>query len=124
MPGRFAAGAFLLPPPRKWGRGTTLRSKVVEGASDSPFHFRRRKFDAARAPSTTLRSLRSLRAVPLPRYRGGGRQAPPFSRRVFLRTRVIGTPFLKTTPPTQPSSDAPGSGTAGRTMIGAAQDAS
>ena len=54
-----------------------MRSKVVEGASDSPFHFRRRKFDAARAPSTTLRSLRSLRAVPRPRDRGGGRQSPP-----------------------------------------------
>ena len=36
----------------------------------------------------------------------------------FVRTRVIGTPFPKTTPPTRPSSDAPGSGTAGRTMIG------
>jgi hypothetical protein len=36
----------------------------------------------------------------------------------FVRTRVIGTPFPKTTPPTRPSSDAPDSGTAGRTTIG------
>src|SRR6185437_13876763 len=55
---------------------------------------------------------------PPPRYRGGGKQAPPFSRCVFLRARVIGMPFPKTTPPTRPSSDAPGSGTAGRIMIG------
>ena len=25
-------GIVLHPPPRKWGRGTTLRSRVVEGA--------------------------------------------------------------------------------------------
>jgi hypothetical protein len=52
--------------PAKRGRGTTLRSKVVEGASDSMFHFRRKRFVEARAPST------ALRAVPLPRYRGAG----------------------------------------------------
>ena len=94
MPGRFAAGAFLLPPPRKWGRGTTLRSKVVEGASDLPFHFRRRKLDVARALSTTLRSLRSRRAVPAPAI-AGGRQSPPVLAVVFFAPELCGTPLLK-----------------------------
>jgi len=39
---------------------------MVEGASDSTLHFHRKKFVAARAPST------ALRAVPLPHLRGGG----------------------------------------------------
>ena len=46
------------------GRGTTR--SVVEGASDSTFHFRRKRFVEARAPST------ALCAVPLSRYRGEG----------------------------------------------------
>src|SRR5581483_11263507 len=39
------------------GRGTILRSKMVEGASDSPLRFRYKSFVTARAPSTILRSL-------------------------------------------------------------------
>jgi hypothetical protein len=50
----------LLSAPAKRGRGTTR--SVVEGASDSTLHFRRRKFVTARAPSTAL----PRSAVPLP----------------------------------------------------------
>jgi hypothetical protein len=42
------------PPPRKWGRGTTLRSRVVEGASDSTLRCRRRKIVTARAPPSAV----------------------------------------------------------------------
>jgi hypothetical protein len=47
---------------------------MMEGASDSSFHIRRKNFVAARAPSTIL--LRKM--VPLPPLRGGGRIAPRF----------------------------------------------
>ncbi len=89
---RSRNGGHLHPPPRKWGRGTALRSRVVEGASDSTLRFRRKSFVAARAPSTMLRM------VPLPRYRGCG-QAISFSRCIFLiRTRAMRKPFPRTSP--------------------------
>ena len=50
---------------------------MVEGASDSSLRLLRKRFVKARAPSTTLR------VVPLPRYRGGGRHSFPFSRCAF-----------------------------------------
>src|SRR6185312_7705647 len=66
---RTWGGLFLLllgmasfyPPPRQRGRGTILRSKMVEGARDSTRRLRRKRFVNACAPST------ALRAVPLPR---------------------------------------------------------
>ena len=51
---------------------------MVEGASDSTHHFRRKSFVTARAPSTILRLLRKLRMVPLPRLHGGGKYASLF----------------------------------------------
>ena len=54
------------------GRGTARSSRserrVVEGALDSPLRFRRKRLVESDAPSTTLR------VVPLPRYRGAGRE--------------------------------------------------
>ncbi len=61
-----------LPAPRKRGRGTALRSSVVEGASEWTIVLSRKQSADARAPSTTLRSLCELRAVPLPRCAGAG----------------------------------------------------
>jgi hypothetical protein len=51
---------------------------MVEGASDSTHHLRRKRFVEARAPSTILRLLRKLRMVPLPRLHGGGKYASLF----------------------------------------------
>src|SRR5580692_7428117 len=88
-------GASFLPPPRQRGRGTTLRSRVVEGAQDSTRRkslrdvrtfllarfLSRREFSAT---TTKLRLRRPLHhgslatrapVVPLPRFavaEGGG----------------------------------------------------
>src|SRR5579859_3421572 len=68
---RLSGGVITYPPLRsaaKRGRGTILRSKVVEGAPALTLRLRCKSFVESRAPSTILRSLRSLRTVPLPRY--------------------------------------------------------
>ena len=48
------------------------RARMVEGARASTIFLRRKRSSTSDAPSTTLRLLRKLRVVPLPRYRGGG----------------------------------------------------
>src|ERR1051326_9618041 len=67
------ARQFFHPSPRKRGRGTTLRSSVVEGAPDSTLHFRRRSFvesggvpppGTARAPPAPPRPRPPPRAPP------------------------------------------------------------
>jgi len=45
---------------------------MVEGACSDELIIMRFFDGAAEAPSTTLRSLGELRAVPLPRFAGGG----------------------------------------------------
>ena len=50
---------------------------MVEGARAATKLFRRKRSVESDAPSTTLR------VVPLPRYRGGGRHSFPFSRCAF-----------------------------------------
>jgi hypothetical protein len=62
---RRETGIVLHPPPRKRGRGTTLRSRVVEGASDSTLRFRCRRSVESRAPPT------AFGGPPSPLARGG-----------------------------------------------------
>ena len=60
------------------------RVSAVEGAFDSPLHFRRKRFVEARAPST------ALRAVPLPPLFAGEDERiipPPASTRAAARAR-------------------------------------
>ena len=63
-----AAYPFPAQASRKRGRGTILRSKMVEGAPESTLCLHRKRYVDARAPTTAL--LRSV--VPLPRLRSGG----------------------------------------------------
>jgi len=58
---------------------------MVEGASDSKFHFRRRRIVKARAPSTA-----QTRGPP-PRFAGQDVHAlhPAFSFRAFLKSALI-----------------------------------
>src|ERR1051326_4414931 len=58
------AGLNVLSFPAKRGRGTILRSKMVEGAPDSTLHSRPRRFVESRPPLPP----RPARAVPLPRF--------------------------------------------------------
>jgi hypothetical protein len=46
----LAPRRHLHPPPRKWGRGTTLHSRVVEGARASPVLLRRKRCVESDAP--------------------------------------------------------------------------
>jgi hypothetical protein len=57
--------------PAKRGRGTTLRSSVVEGARAARLAFARRRSSVPSAPST------ALRAVPLPRCAGEEKEERP-----------------------------------------------
>ena len=85
---------------------------MVEGARNLTKIFRRKWGDGSDAPSTTLRSLRELRAVP-PRFHGAEDPRPPRSRDAssFFVSRAMRHAIArKTTPPTRPSSACPGSG--------------
>ena len=64
--GARARTGSLASAPAKRGRGTALRSRVVEGASEMELRCRGRNIVAACAPPT------ALRAVPPPRWRGAG----------------------------------------------------
>ena len=71
-----------------------MRSSAVEGAPASSKFFRRQRSDESEAPSTTLR------VVPLPRYRGGGKTKHSRSRgAIFVRARVFRPPFCLTPSP-------------------------
>jgi hypothetical protein len=76
--------APLLSCPAKRGRGTTLRSKVVEGAS--AMTSRAAQDGTQRAPST------ALRAVPLPRFAGADKAKSPRSSMHKVRRRVASQP--------------------------------
>jgi hypothetical protein len=65
--------------------------RMVEGASHATTILRRRSDVESNAPSTTLRSLRELRAVPLPRYRGGGGKGHRFSFHALEGTKEKGS---------------------------------
>ena len=71
---RRETGIVLHPPPRKRGRGTTLRSRVVEGASDSTLRFRCRRSVESRAPPT------AFGGPPSPLSRGGKEAGTPRAR--------------------------------------------
>jgi hypothetical protein len=71
-PGTRGSGYF---PPRASGEGGP--PKAVGGARDSTLLLQRNRSVESEAPSTTL--LR--RVVPLPRFRGGGCNTIPVSRR-------------------------------------------
>ena len=87
----------MYPPPRKWGRGTTLRSRVVEGARAATKLFRRKRRVEFDAPSTTLPPTRSalrrtqtLRSSQSERRRVAGADKRSRSRdAVSVRTRVM-----------------------------------
>ena len=87
----------MYPPPRKWGRGTTLRSRVVEGARAATKLFRRKRRVESDAPSTTLPPTRSalrrtqtLRSSQSERRRVAGADKRSRSRdAVSVRTRVM-----------------------------------
>jgi hypothetical protein len=87
--GRRTQRAAIHPPPRQRGRGTALRSRVVEGAQESTrrkslgglqsFSLassceenspQRKRSLESRAPSTTVRSLRELQWSPSPAIAG------------------------------------------------------
>jgi hypothetical protein len=90
--------ALTHPAPRKRGRGTARRA--VEGARAATNLFRRKRSGESDAPSTTLR------VVPLPRYRGGGRNRFSFSRCAFCLRPSFANGFHER-PPEKEGGEAP-----------------
>ena len=92
-PDRPAAGGGVdLPGPRKRGRGITLRSRVVEGASDSTLVPHRQRSSDSEAPSTA-----QTRGPPPP-LSWGRRQYDPVPARA-LRARAMSNSDICLPPP-------------------------
>ncbi len=97
-------------PPRERGEGGPPEGRW-EGRGPRRNSFNENDALSQTPPPPSYARSRELRMVPLPRYRGGGRNRFSFSRCGFLiRTRAMSTPVPKTPPHPRPLSDDPGSG--------------